>query len=485
MSAQIQISQTPTRYNLAVSPNVWTLEDITSNEDAYVLQVQTYTESTGTFTTIATIQQPANPAGVAHFDVSKILQAQLDIAFVEETEQVSETASTIVAYRVRGGSTTNDVITYDDTSTVFYAVNGYLPWREMNWASSKFVTNPLAVLCEGINQYIDADYPGRYEYLTNAPDVISVRSSTWHTLSFFNRIGNYDNGTQWNNSEQPYAIRIKMYDIDDTLIQTTIYEIAETTGLGPRPQFDSNSAYVWNNNKWIGTVGVGPQNLIEAGYWVQSTPAKWNLVTQVWGNYSQIWNLAVTSAVVDHYTVEVCSINMCYWDANGAPADNAALTLEPYLGDVIYTRQFQVADPCTGYDPITVSFVNQYGVKDYYTFDRRNTWTQSIQRNNYDQVLGSWSATTFEIDPHGRGTRTFSTKIMTNMTMSSYWMDDDESKWLEELFTSPHIQVYYDGVWEPAVITSNKYEQKTAARNGLFQHTLTVQFANNKRVQRG
>jgi hypothetical protein len=64
-------------------------------------------------------------------------------------------------------------------------------------------------------------------------------------------------------------------------------------------------------------------------------------------------------------------------------------------------------------------------------------------------------------------------------------MDDDESKWLEELFTSPHIQVYYDGVWEPAVITSNSYEQKTAARSGLFQHTLNVQFANNKRVQRG
>ena len=203
MSAQIQISQTPTRYNLAVSPNVWTLEDITSNEDAYVLQVQTYTESTGTFTTIATIQQPANPAGVAHFDVSKILQAQLDIAFVEETEQLSETASTIVAYRVRGGSTTNDVITYDDTSAVFYAVNGYLPWREMNWASSKFVASPQAVLCEGINQYYDAQYPGRYDYLTNYPGDISVRSSVYHTLSFFNRIGNYDNGTQWDNSEQP------------------------------------------------------------------------------------------------------------------------------------------------------------------------------------------------------------------------------------------------------------------------------------------
>ena len=151
----------------------------------------------------------------------------------------------------------------------------------------------------------------------------------------------------------------------------------------------------------------------------------------------------------------------------------------------MYSQTFQVDDPCSKFDDVTVSFVNQYGVKDYFTFDRRNTYSQKINRNNYDQILGSWSADTFSIDQHGRGRRTFSTEIETNMTLSSYWMSDAESKWLEELFSSPHIQVYYDGVWEPAVITSTSYQQKTSVRDGLFQHTLNLQFANNKKVQRG
>ena len=179
------------------------------------------------------------------------------------------------------------------------------------------------------------------------------------------------------------------------------------------------------------------------------------------------------------------SVDMCYWGDNGAPANSSAATLLPYLGDVIYSKAFQIADPCTGYDPITVSFVNQYGVKDYYAFDRRNTLNQSVKRNDYDQVLGSWSASQFAIDPHGRGRRTFSTEIQTKMTMASYWMEDDESKWLEELFTSPNIQVDYDGVWHPAVITSRGYTQKTNSRDGLFQHTLEIEFANTKKVQRG
>ena len=316
-------------------------------------------------------------------------------------------------------------------------------------------------------------------------DAIPVRSSVYHTLSFFNRISNFDDGSMWGNNEQPWAVRIKFFDVSNQLIQTAIYVLSDATGLGPRTNFNSSTIPSYQSSEWIGTIGAGPQNLKDAGYWPQSSPAIWNQVVQVWGNYAVIWNLATSTAIVDHYTVDVMSVNMCYWGEFGAPANDNATTLEPYLGSVIYTETFQVADPCTGYDPVTVSFMNQYGVKDYYTFDRRNTYDQRISRNNYTQMLGSWSDSSFSIDQHGRGDRTFSSQIETTMTLNSYWMDDATSKWLEELFTSPHIQVYYDGVWHPAVITSNTYNQKTNVRNGLFQHTLQVKFANNKKVQRG
>ena len=71
------------------------------------------------------------------------------------------------------------------------------------------------------------------------------------------------------------------------------------------------------------------------------------------------------------------------------------------------------------------------------------------------------------------------------MTLSSDWMTDIESKWLEELFTSPSAMIYINGDWEPVVIMSAEYQQMTAARNNMFQHEITIQFANDKNIQRG
>lgn len=491
MPATITVSQSPSRYNLVVSPNVWILDSITANEDAYILEVSSWDEVSATSTVIATIQQPANPAGVGQFDISKILQAQLDIAWVEDTLEAAPTPGMTIPYRVRWGSVTNDVPTYNGTSNIFYAFNGYLDWREMNWPSqNSYIPLPTSIdcLCEVPPCEVNARYVARNtNFLTNYPkSSIPVRSSTYHTLSFFNRIGNYDNGTQWDQNEQPYAVKTTLYDSNGGIITEIVYALSETdSGLGPRQTYASPIIDAYSADEWIGTIGVGLQNMIDNGILPITIPGRWNQVTQTWGNYSQIWQYATATAIVASYKVEIFSVDMCYWGLNGPPANGNANTLLPYLGDLIYDQSFTVSDPCTKYSPVTVSFVNQFGVKDYFTFDRRNTLTQSINRQNYDQILGSWSDATFTIDPHGRGRRTFSTDIQTQMTLSSYWMDDEESMWLEELYSSPHIQVYYEGVWHPAVITSTGYEQKTDARNGLFQHTLNIQFANNKKVQRG
>ena len=483
----VTVAQHPAPYNLVVSPNVWTLQGLTVAEDFYLLNIIQTNEATGTSTQIATIQQPANPAGVGHFDIQKILQSYMDIAFVETTEEVSETAGMTMTYQVEFGSVTGDIPDVDGTSAVYKVYDGYDAWQNINWPSQDlFIPDPFTVPCQ-----VDPTFSTISQrtplpsYLTNYPGNIPIRSNVYHTLSFFNRVGGYDQGTNWGNNEAPFAVRIKFFDASEQLIQTAIYGISDQTGLGPRADITSPVVGAYDPNEWIGTVGAGPQNLKDAGYWPTPSSALWNTVSQQWGNYQVIWNLATSSAQVSSYYVEICSVNMCYWDQNGPPLSGSATNLEPYLGTLWYQKQFDLSEPCTGYDPITVSFVNQYGVKDYFTFDRRNTQNVAIKRNNYDQQLGSWDAATFSVDPHGRGRRTFSSAIKTTMSMNSYWMDDDEASWLEELFTSPHIQVNYEGVWQPAVITSRRYEQKNATRNGLFQYTLDIEFANNKKVQRG
>ena len=210
----------------------------------------------------------------------------------------------------------------------------------------------------------------------------------------------------------------------------------------------------FTDNDIIATIGVGPKNLE-----------------------------TILPSNVAAYTVDVLSYDWCEL---GTISDCEDISeLNDYLGDPIYRANFVVEDACTPFEPVTVSFMNQYGVKDYYTFDRRNTRTVNTTRNEYDKTLGTWNQTSFAIRDYDRGRTAFSSQVQTEMTISTNWMDDATSKWLEELFVSPHINIYTDGKWEPCTIVTGSYEQKTYSREGMFQHQITVRFANNKKVQRG
>ena len=69
--------------------------------------------------------------------------------------------------------------------------------------------------------------------------------------------------------------------------------------------------------------------------------------------------------------------------------------------------------------------------------------------------------------------------------MQTDWMQDNVSEWLRELYISPSVMAYIDGQWEPVVITTATYNEKTYARDQLFQHEITVKYANNQKIQRG
>lgn len=488
----ITVTQEPNQWNLAYAKNIFTLSGLdTINDPAgtavkYALSVNIIDGGASESTVF---QQPANPSGVAHFDVSKILQSYLSTKFVEETEFASETIGETFSYFVRYGYVLDTGVVVDNQQIPERkrVINGYDTWRTLNWDDSAFHPEGTLLACETTGN--TTRWPAK-DFLTNYPnDSYPLRNSQYHTLSFFNAIKNIDDGTLWPGASG-YAgfVVFKFYTSNNSLIQTSIYSLNQGTGLGPRTAYNSDTIGTFTDDMRVGTIGVGPQNLKDAGLWPSNGPQPqiWGQITQLFGSNTNIWNLgSTTSGVVSYYTAEVYSIDQCYWNANGAPTQNTAEELQNYLGDSIYSFQFNVADPCSNFDAINVSFMNQYGVRDYFTFDRRNTRQVDIQRNNYHEVLGSWSDATFSIDQHGRGARTFSTDITTQMTLSSNWMNDATSKWLEELFTSPSIEVYVDGQWEPAVISSNTYEQKTYARDKMFQHTIAVTFANDKKVQRG
>ena len=433
------ISQQPNQINSVYVPNVWTLDTLGS-ADRFVLQVVI------SGAVVATIKQPANPAGVAHFDVQKILQSYLAPSFVETTVEAADTEGAHLTYQVNYGTETSNAVTIDGTSAAKYVINAYDNWRVLNSDLSRFTPNPTDELCE-TNSNVNAIYAQPFDFLTNYPETeYLVRSDEYKTLSFLTR--NINVGPNWGPNEAPFFVRFT------NEAQDHVYVLSQANGTSLRTDCNDMTVNFTDDNQVV-TIGVGPANI---------------------GSFFNVYT---------DYQVRVYSYNHCMTTSILDCEDIGEIISDGYLGDVIFEANFTVQDDCTPFDPITVSFMNQWGVKDYFTFDRRNTKTVTTQRNQYTKVQGSWSDASFTIDQQGRGDTVFSSYADTAMTLQSNWMSDAMSQWLQELYVSPSVMAYVDGAWEPVVITSNTYNEKTYARDRMFQHELNIQFANNKKIQRG
>lgn len=469
------VTQSPAKYNAAYIPNVYVLGSL-GGADKYVITVEI---GPGTFTPIATFKQSPNPDGVGIFDVQRVLQSYLDLKpratgttpFLAEIEEGSRTEDNALTYRVRYGTETGGSITYDGYAATKYVFNVYDNWRNIAWDYTPFIPEAVAgASC--VAGDVLATFEQEYRYLTNYPITKlseetsqpaiyqPVRLDDWRTLSFHTRISNFDDGTNWGNGAGcAFVVKITHYDESASVIGTYYYSLSNATGLNVRTDCNDQTPTWPQDDLLVGTIGAGPENLKDAGYWPLTDPA--------------------------FYEIQIYSPDNCQWASGNIPDCNAIGSSTAYLQDVVYSAIYYLDNPCTKFDPIQIAFMNQYGVLDYTTWDRRNTKTVNTQRNNYYKVLGSWSDSSFSIDPQGRGQTVYSSQITTEVTASSYWMTDAESLWLQELFTSPQAYIYVDGIWEPIVIQTQVYDEKTIAREKMFRYSMTFTYSNQKTVQRG
>ena len=433
------ITQTPNLTSSAYTPIVYVVDGL-STEDRYVLRV-----SIGG-TPVATYKQPANPSGVGIFDISKVLQSYFSEKFVEETQYATDNTGAYLSYQVEAWLETGQTPGTIATDQQRYAINAYDNWRVLNGDLTPFIPVPGEILCETPGANINARYNDPYRFLTNFPETYKVRPDEYKTLSFFAKadVG----GTNFGPNEAPFFVKIT------NGVSETVYAITQANGSTLRTDCNDMTVNLTNSNA-ITTIGVGPANLS----WLP-------------------WTLT-------NYTVEVYSYNYCMTTTIQDCEDVGEILSDGYVGDLIFSASFEVDNSCEKFTPVTVSFMNQYGVRDYYTFNKRNTRQINTTRNEYTKALGSWSSDTFSIGAQDRGRTVFSSAAETEMTLSTDWMSDAVSEWMRELYMSPSTMAYIDGQWEPVVIATQTYEEKTYARQQLFQHEITIRYANNQKIQRG
>lgn len=136
---------------------------------------------------------------------------------------------------------------------------------------------------------------------------------------------------------------------------------------------------------------------------------------------------------------------------------------------------------CSKYQTIRLQFKNSLGAWDYVNFDMLSRKTLNLtKRDTFKKILnvgykvGDRETTIIDID----GTYTY--------TVTSNWMNDAQSAWMEELFLSQDVNIINsDGTSWPVNLQQNTLEIQTSLNQKMISYTFDLISAYSINGQRG
>lgn len=442
----------PTTYNLAIGKNMITLSGITQSDRLYLAQVLIGGVSA------STIEAPPNAATVSHIDISRIVKANLSDDNIERIASFTNSNNAILEYKIRYGQKIGSTQSFTATSSSRYVVNGYKTETQLLWNYDPYLpsSNTFDECPGGGNANVRIGSLSKsltnYPVVNNTPSYF-IYDDEYQTQSILNVISQ-SRGTfpADDFNKHPWAVKYTYYDVSGATLGYNIKTINELNGAGPFT--NSCSLGTLDTRERILHIPSGTQNLKDWGiYYTQSVPTSYRLSV---------------------YTKDNCLTCSTGWTQS---------ELNSALLDEIFRFEFRIKSNCSPFKPMRFSFRNAYGMRDYITFNMRNTEVEDIQREMFYKNIGTWNQATYTIPSMDRGHQVFATNVEKLYTAQTDFMDQDKSPWLLELFRSPDVKVFFDGDFFPVVITSQQYEVKDFSRENLFRYTIEFRSAYKPQVQ--
>jgi hypothetical protein len=273
------------------------------------------------------------------------------------------------------------------------------------------------------------------KFLTNAPTTQYARLTDYGTLPFLNYFPTL--------ADRINGIFVKYYDSAGSTIAGTDQVVSQNNTGG-------SNANDPNSNSRLSYFGAFPGNL---------------------QNWSTNFATAIATGNLAYYTVQAQASNISQ----------------------IYRINI-LCDNLKGFEPIRLTWLNQWGVWDYYTFNMKSTRTIATNRTSYTQMSGTWNDSTFKISDYKGGKKNFRVNSTEKIKLNTDFVTEAEGLWFEELINSTEVYIvngYEDDVAntitnkyiEPVVLTTSSYVKKTIANDKLMQYTIEIEKSKMQRTQ--
>ena len=176
------------------------------------------------------------------------------------------------------------------------------------------------------------------------------------------------------------------------------------------------------------------------------------------------------------------------------------ITIQPATDLGYMQQEYRINLNCPdlrGYESVRLTWLNQWGVWDYYTFNKKSVRSTSTNRTTYTQSSGSWNGDTFRIDGYKGGRKNFRVNSTEKIKINTDFVNEAEAAWFEELINSPEVYILngfdadetapYNTITnkyvEPVLITTSNYIRKTVANDKLIQYTFEMERNKTQRTQ--
>ena len=415
---------------------------------------------------IGTFKTTPNNAGVGMFDLRPILET-----FVRPDNEPYSTAPVVSDYK--GTPAINqmfpihlvDKYSLSNNSIKYFAIQFKIEYAETADGSVGSPTgaenSAQYTMFNGVLQYDDVltldgnNYGYNLElfeltdsdskFLSNAPTTQYARLTDYGTLPFLNYSPDPTTGLP----VKVQSIKLTYYNSSDVQIGTETVTSSNGTG---------GSSAVGNTNTLLSYFGAFPGNLRRDG-------------------------LSTFAALVTAGTI-----------------DGGYYTLHADIGtsfSVIGSLTYRINIICPnerGYEGIRLTWLNQWGTWDYYTFNKKSTRTLTTNRTSYTQLGGTWNESTFRIADYKGGKKNFRVNSTEKIKLNTGFVTEAEGVWFEELINSTEVYIVSgfstdtantitNKYIDPVVLTTSSYVKKTIANDKVMQYTIEIEKSKMQRTQ--
>lgn len=342
--------------------------------------------------------------------------------------QVNRICHYAVKFGEEYGAITAPPVIYTNLAQVSgYTFNGTVQYEDYYWAAGGSIFPAYYLKYQAL-------FPNNGKFLTNAPTATTIGIEERRFLSVFN-FDTTDVG-------------------DGNVKKATFYEVKTYQNSGG----SISSIYYFPT--------YSATTIAYKGLSFPAGPANINTIS--YGNFQSGVYPSINTSTDYAYEIKLY---------NGGPALDALIS---------ETRYYEF-EPCSKYTPVRIMFLNRLGAFDYFSFDLVSRDTINSEKITYKKNLpiSYYYGTT-----SGNRERTvLNSTNQKSKKVTSNWVTDEISTWLEELWTSPEVyEIQNPGLSEqyiPIVIKTTSYEIKKRINDQLYNYEMEYEYASEVNVQRG